>query len=254
MVISGKYTVKQPNIFGRIGSGIGKGLAEQLPKEIERGRLAEGLQQFEKDAGNLSPLQQAARLFAIPGLTPQMAQALPELSRQQQIRDAYSKTKPSNAQAGGISSQGNMPRNIPQAQEKFQSGGISSQGNQTIPSNLARKQESISNPPAAAENPLAEKFIPPNPWNQQRQEESINEAFDRGIARTFEEANAYANQQREIYERAPEEYRKQLDYKKSIDNEVDKLFDDQLSTRLQKAGPETFKDISGDLQLNIKCD
>lgn len=35
--------IKQGNIFGRIGSGIGQGLAEHAPKEIERSRLASGL-------------------------------------------------------------------------------------------------------------------------------------------------------------------------------------------------------------------
>ena len=65
MVKSGKYTVKQPNIFGRIGSGIGQGLAETLPKEMERGRLSQGLQQFEKESGNLKPVQQYTRLAEI---------------------------------------------------------------------------------------------------------------------------------------------------------------------------------------------
>jgi hypothetical protein len=83
MVKSGKYTVKQPNIFGRIGTGIGKGLAESLPKEMDRGRLSAGLQQFEKESENLNPLQQYTRLAAIPGITPQMIQALPEVLKQQ---------------------------------------------------------------------------------------------------------------------------------------------------------------------------
>lgn len=83
MVKSGKYEVKQPNIFGRIGSGIGQGLAEQFPKEMERGRLSQGLQNFEKESGNLTPLQQYTRLAAIPGITPQMIQALPEVLKQQ---------------------------------------------------------------------------------------------------------------------------------------------------------------------------
>lgn len=88
MVKSGKYEVKQPNIFGRIGSGIGKGLAEQFPKEMERGRLSHGLQNFEKESGNLTPLQQYTRLAAIPGITPQMIQALPEVLKQQNFSNS----------------------------------------------------------------------------------------------------------------------------------------------------------------------
>jgi hypothetical protein len=86
MVKSGKYEVKQPNIFGRIGSGIGKGLAEQLPKEMDRGRLSAGLQQFEKNAENLSPFQQYTQLIPLLSGTPngaQALQALPEVLRQQ---------------------------------------------------------------------------------------------------------------------------------------------------------------------------
>jgi hypothetical protein len=81
--------IKQGNIFGRIGTGIGKGLAEQIPKEIERKRLASGLEQFEKEAANLSPVQQMARLSAIPGISPQMIQSFGELARQQNKANAF---------------------------------------------------------------------------------------------------------------------------------------------------------------------
>ena len=113
MVKSGKYEVKQPNIFGRIGTGIGKGLAESLPKEMERGRLSAGLQQFEKDSGNLNPLQQYTRLAAIPGITPQMIQALPEVLKQQNqskalIEQANTSNKPPPFPSQGTT-QGNQP-------------------------------------------------------------------------------------------------------------------------------------------------
>ncbi len=55
-----------------------------------------------------------------------------------------------------------------------------------------------------------------------------------------------------MYENAPEQYRKQLDYKKGIDQETDNLFDKHLQTRIQKEGKETYGDVPGDLQLNIK--
>lgn len=74
--INMSYEVKQGNIFGRIGTGIGQGLAEQLPKEVERYRLTKGLEDFEKQAPNLSPLAQATRLASIPGMTPEMMYTL----------------------------------------------------------------------------------------------------------------------------------------------------------------------------------
>lgn len=74
--------IKQGNIFGRIGSGIGKGLAEQVPKEIERSRLSEGLQDISQRTGQ-TPFQQFASLLSLPGITPQAIQSGSELLRQQ---------------------------------------------------------------------------------------------------------------------------------------------------------------------------
>lgn len=94
MVKSGSYQVKQPNIFGRIGSGIGQGMAEQLPKEMERFRLAEGLKQLGQQK-NLSPFQQFSSLASIPGITPQMIQSGSELLKQQARANALSQMQPS---------------------------------------------------------------------------------------------------------------------------------------------------------------
>lgn len=74
--------IKQGNIFGRIGEGLGKGIGEQLPEEIQRGRLASGLQDLSQQQG-LSPFQQFSGLSSLPGVTPQMIQSGSELLRQQ---------------------------------------------------------------------------------------------------------------------------------------------------------------------------
>jgi hypothetical protein len=81
--------IKNADLFGRIGSGIGQGLAEQFPKEMERGRLASGLKNFEQEHANLNPMQQLARLSAIPGITPQMIQSFSELAKHQNQGNAY---------------------------------------------------------------------------------------------------------------------------------------------------------------------
>lgn len=75
------------NVFGRLGKGIGKGLSEQLPKEIERSRLSSGLKKFEEESKGLTPVQQFTRLAAIPGITPEHLYTLTPLLRQQQARD-----------------------------------------------------------------------------------------------------------------------------------------------------------------------
>jgi hypothetical protein len=253
-VINDPY--RKGTALSRFGAGVGQGLAEQAPKEVERYRLASGLKQFENESGNLSPLQQLARLASIPGITPQMIQSFGELAEQQGIKNSYAKGRNQGNQNG--SSRNDIPDYNSQALENIKFGQLpgqlqkNTQKNQTIPSDISREQEAASNQPAANENPLLEKYIPASPWNAQQDEEAINEAFDRGLATTFQEARAYANNKRELYENAPEKYRQQLDYKKGVDKEVDDLFDSQLKTRLQKEGKEINKDIPGDLQLNIK--
>lgn len=84
MVKSGSFKVSPGSTLGRIGSGVGKGLAEQLPKEIERERLSQGLKKL-GDQRDLSPFQQFAGLASLPGITPQMIQSGSDLLRQQAI-------------------------------------------------------------------------------------------------------------------------------------------------------------------------
>lgn len=76
------------SIAGRIGRGFGKGLADQVPREIERNRLSSGLKNFSKNAKNLSPLEQLSEISSVPGVTPQMIQSFGELAKQQAQGDA----------------------------------------------------------------------------------------------------------------------------------------------------------------------
>lgn len=79
--------LKQGDIWGRVGSGIGQGLAQQLPEEIQRGRLAQGLQQLSQQKG-LSPFQQFAGLASLPGTNPQIVQSGSDILRQQAYLDS----------------------------------------------------------------------------------------------------------------------------------------------------------------------
>ena len=107
--------IRNANIFGRVGTGIGQGLAESLPKEIERGRLQSGLQNLENQKG-LSPFQQFSRLAAIPGITPQMIQSGSELLRQQGVGEGLKNVNASPEQAQQSPLQQyivNQPQNAP---------------------------------------------------------------------------------------------------------------------------------------------
>lgn len=75
----------QGNIFGRLGTALGKGLSETVPKEIEHYRLRSGLKNLadEADNGNLSPSQFLAKAAGTYGISPQMVQSFGQLSQQQ---------------------------------------------------------------------------------------------------------------------------------------------------------------------------
>lgn len=80
------YQVKQGNIFGRIGKGLAQGLSEQLPKEMERTRLSEGLKELGKeDLSGKNQLELLGAIHAIPGMTPEIA----ALAQQQLAKQNY---------------------------------------------------------------------------------------------------------------------------------------------------------------------
>lgn len=85
------YEVKPSSIFGRIGTELGKGLAESIPKEAERTRLSSGLKELEGQ--NLNPQQYFSRALSIPGLIdrPQVVQSLGQLAKQQTQAQALNK-------------------------------------------------------------------------------------------------------------------------------------------------------------------
>lgn len=85
--------IQQANIFGRIGTGFGRGLAEQIPKEVERNRLSSGLEELGKQQG-LTPFQQYTGLVRAAHEYPAVVQGGADLLRQQAIIDSIDKNRP----------------------------------------------------------------------------------------------------------------------------------------------------------------
>lgn len=243
MVKSGKYTVKQPSIFGRIGTGIGKGLAEQLPKEMERGRLAQGLEKFEKEAGNLTPLQQATRLFSIPGITPQMVQVLPELIRQQRLRQSFTNrgnegeqpTEQTQMMPGQLGAQGNAPSQFPQNQ------------------GIVQPTES-GQPQIVPQNPLRNEVVPRKSWSPERLEDEVGKILEERPDFTIDQAFKYAQEKEQRYLNEPESVRRQDDYFREQQKLADNTLDNKLKTLLQKQGGEEalYSDITGRFLNNLR--
>lgn len=81
-------SIPQSSFAGSLGRGVGQGLSEQLPKEIERIRLSQGLKNLGADTANLSPLEQVSKLAAIPGMNMQNIGAFLPYLQQLQGRKA----------------------------------------------------------------------------------------------------------------------------------------------------------------------
>ena len=84
---SSSYKVKPADLFGRLGQGIGQGFNEQFPKDVERGRMAQHLENLGKQE-NLTPLQQLTGTLTAPGITPQGIQSVGNLLERQSIAQA----------------------------------------------------------------------------------------------------------------------------------------------------------------------
>ncbi len=242
MVKSGKYTVKQPSIFGRIGTGIGQGLAEQLPKEMERGRLSEGLKQFEQESGNLSPLQQATRLFSIPGITPQMVQVLPELMREQRARQSFQ-------------NRGNAGEQ-PQEKTQMMGGQLGSQGNapSQFPQNEMVQPAESGQPQIGPQNPLREEAVPRKAWSNERLDDEVGKILDERPDLTVPQAFQEASRREQRYLSEPESVQRQDDYFREQQKLADTALDSKLKTLLQKQGGEEalYSDISGEFLNNLR--
>ncbi len=252
MVKSGSFKVNQGSTLGRIGSGVGKGLSEQLPKEIERGRLAQGLEQFNKESANLSPVEQYSKLVPLLSGSPHGAQALqilPELLKQQNLRNAYANR--SKGEGQNVPEEGSL-----QPREFFQPGRIGSQGNE--PTQMQGQQtvrpEDQGQPQIIENNPLRNEAIPGRPWSDQRREQEISNAFERGFATTLPEAVQYASdkEQRELAQ--PLAVQKQDEYLRDQKDRLDADLDKRMSTLLETSGEKgkIFEDLSGEDINNIK--
>lgn len=241
--------IKQANIFGRIGSGIGQGLAEQIPKEVERHRLASGLKELGEKKG-LTPFQRFAELSAIPGITPQQIESGSKLLRDEASRNPYLETN----ELASLSA-----KNQPQAVSKPQENQADVQGNtikgaesRVVPSN-AVKQPQI-NPV----NPLSPSLVPLAPWTPQRKEQEVGNILKKFPQMDVPQALALAeeNEKRELslpaHER--EKFEQREKDKVDLDNDLTKKMNLKLHSLTDKEGNKTglYKDLSGDALEKIR--
>lgn len=241
--------IKQGNLFGRIGTGIGKGLAEQVPKEIERNRLASGLDELGSNSDNLSPFQQFAKLSSIPGVTPQIIESGANLLRHQSTRNALAK----NAKGGGIFGQegsASPTENIPQQ------GNVRDVNFLNLDQRKNGQEKQVAKSPTEVpygqpqiqeNNPLRPQAAPKSPWTPQKKMQVLGQLAEEFPNLEISQLNSMANDF-EARELAQSENERAIDtYQKGIRKEVEEEFDKKVKSKLQKTDIEgVYENITGE--------
>ena len=242
MVKSGSFKVSQGDLGGRIGAGLGKGLAEAIPKEVDQYRLSQGLKNFAKNAANMNPLEAFAEAGSIKGIPPQLLQALPELVRLQQQRQAYGnlggqgvpQSEPTQMQTGGISAQGNVPRNIQEPRQELVQPGERGQ-------------------PAIQEtNPLRPEATPALRWNQRRFDQEVGRALQEGKVQTIPEAINYAKEKEERERSEPKAQQEQDAYFRQQQDLSDSAIDKKLRNKIGVDQSGNLKGLTGETLNNLQ--
>lgn len=251
--------IKNANIFGRIGSSAGQALSEQVPKEVEHYRRARDLQAIGKKDYK-DPFQAFTDLASAYGSTPQTIQTGGELLKQRGIRNAFARQGEPQMREEISASPGERLRsqqfggerlaNRPQAPDNIQRSVV--QGSTGAASDATRDAEAKSQPGIVTENPTKEKFIPPIRWTPEQKREDIARTAERYPHLSYDELKQISDDSENRYLNSPEDYRKQQDYLKSQEDLASNEFDKQLQTALQKEGKDTYSDLTGDTQLDLK--
>ena len=228
--------IKQANIWGRIGSGIGKGLAEQLPEEIQRGRLASGLQEITSEQGRKMPLTaQLGALYSLPGVTPQMIQTFGELARLNQQGQAFQNASGQDGQR--ISPEANQrvndaARNGMPVESRPLGESISGEaGQMPQPPTPMQRDSGVSPPQIEEPGALSERERTRLPWTPQERNSTISDYISQGFLP--DQARQLAADDEARYLAEPGAYQQRRDELRQKAAEAESEFDKQLRTKLQ---------------------
>lgn len=224
-VISDPYS---GNVFGRIGKGLGQGLSEQLPKEIERGRLSKGLKTLSEKAKNekLSPLDIFTEAAGIPGITPQHLYTMaPILNQQVQKQNFLSRGK-------------GVPGQTPD-QMTNQGNGQIAKGPSTLALPTAAEDSGFASPSQIADYKKGLMQEPDFPTINALAKEYLNE----GITQDPNEANKLALQ--EIQTNRQAQQQKIEAFKNDFGGDKGRF---ALELQRGPLGGESFSAVAGEIQ------
>lgn len=261
--------IKNANIFGRIGENLGKGLAEQLPKSVERGRLSSAL----KDIGerkDQTPFQQFTALASQASDYPQIVQSGSELLRQQAQGNAYRKGIGGNQRTGrqqeNVSPQ-DSPQNAQalrdtqfanfQPQQPSQTSQQGQRGQKIPPVGPVNNQQATPNmgseeniPKVIEGNALNEQNLTRLPWTPQQRNQTIADYIDQGFLPDQAKQLQADDEARDLSE--PAAYQQRQEDIKKAKGEVREALKRHLETKLQKTGENVYKDVEGKMILNAE--
>lgn len=243
----------KPSIFGRLGKGLGQGLADQIPKEVEYQRLRSGLQSLAQKSGQLSPAEFLAEAAGTYGITPQMIQSFGEIAKQQNQQNAYSRRGTGQNASNPKSSPGvddvdfiNMQRQNQPMQPK----GLDREENINQRRSQNVKPEEFNQPQIVNENPLDEKTLTRPPWTPEQRDDRIRQYINQGFLVDQAQALAADDEGRDLAE--PKAYQQRFSELKEKQENARQALRRHLETKLQKTGEELFKDISGEMLINLE--
>ena len=231
MASSKVHTLARPGFWARTGNLAGQGLAESIPKEAERLRLAQGLKELGQNKDQ-DPFDTFAGLITQPGITAQGIQTGGELLKQRALGNAYGKVrggKNNPTQTRALNAGQPSPSDV-----NF--GGINPQ-NPNVSGNAAQ-------PGIVNTNPLRQEALPQQPWTPEQRDERIGEYLDSGFTPDQAVARAADDETRELAVSPAQRARDE--YVKGVQTEVKDKFKEQLLLKLEKDEKGVFKDITGD--------
>lgn len=244
------YEVKQGNIFGRLGTGIGKGLSEQVPKEIERHRLSSGLKELGEKSGS-PQFKQLAEFYGIPGVSgnPELIKQGTEFLKNQATRDAYTRNATGTRQE--------KPQRNPAFNESKFAETSPEVTRNPIPSKHVQNEDELvgasqrGQPQIANKNPLREEVKTVAPRTPEEKIDAIARLAYKFPYDTYPELNAKADEEEARWRAQPEAARAEDQRLRETQDRLRSGFQNLLEKKLQKEGKETYGDISGEMQNNL---
>lgn len=226
------FSIKPAPVSAQLGAGIGKGLAAQVPQEINRYRLSKGLEGLGQ-MGNLSPLEQVSKLYQIPGITPDMVATLAPLLQKAQIaRESREK------RIGGLD----------QTMQSGMTGNLQPGMTGDLTSALV-DQKKATQPPASTQaidrRASPNYLLPSTPEELNKKALQLQNQFPYRFGDNYEAALAEAQRLDSERLAIDQAYQSRSDL-------VEQEFQKQLEQKIQKGGTETYADVLGDLQSRFQ--